>query len=203
MELPMTKDLDNLLSDLRSIHPDIKPISADIIVVADWVRFKCRYGCRAYGKHLCCPPYAPTPEEMRKVVAEYKTAILARFETAPGPGADPKHTHHYFWNSVTHLHKTVYELEKRAFLSGYYKALGFYAMPCTLCETCVVEEKLEKGEEVSPLEPLRCRHKDMMRPSMEACGVDVFKTLENAGYSPQVLKSYSDSVVLFGMVLLE
>jgi predicted metal-binding protein len=43
----------------------------------------------------------------------------------------------------------------------------------------------------------------MMRPSMEACGVDVFKTLENAGYSPLVLKSYSEKVVLFGMVLLE
>jgi predicted metal-binding protein len=140
---------------------------------------------------------------MRKVVAEYKTAILARFETAPGPGTDLEHIHHYFWNSVTHLHKTVYALEIKAFLEGYYKALGFYAMPCTLCETCVIEEKLEKGEEISPLEPLRCRHKDVMRPSMEACGIDVFKTLENADYSPKVLKSYSESVVLFGMVLLE
>lgn len=199
----MTKDLDSLLSDLRSIHQDIMPISTDTIVVADWVRFKCRYGCRAYGKHLCCPPYAPTPDEMRRVVAEYKTAILARFEAVPGPGTDPKHTHHYLMNSVTHLHKTVYQLETKAFLSGYYKALGFYAMPCALCETCVAEEKLGKGEETNLLDSTKCRHKDIMRPSMEACGVDVFKTLESAGYSPRVLKSYSEKVVLFGMVLLE
>ncbi|MGD0950979.1 MAG: DUF2284 domain-containing protein [Methanotrichaceae archaeon] len=199
----MNEDLNSLLSNLRSIHQDIKPISTDMIVVADWVRFKCRYGCRAYGKHLCCPPYAPTPEEMRRVVSEYKTAILARFETLPGPGTDPTHTHHYLMNSVTHLHKTVYHLEIKAFLSGYYKALGFYAMPCALCETCVAEEKLEKGEEVSLLDTTKCKHKDIMRPSMEACGVDVFKTLENAGYSPRVLKSYSEQVVLFGMVLLE
>jgi predicted metal-binding protein len=86
----MTKDLDSLLSDLRTIHQDIKPISTDMIAVADWVRFKCRYGCRAYGKHLCCPPYAPTPEEMRKVVAEYNTAILARFEAASDPELIPK-----------------------------------------------------------------------------------------------------------------
>jgi len=33
--------------------------------------------------------------------------------------------------------------------------------------------------------------------------VDVFKTLENAGYSPQVIRSYSERVVLFGMVLLD
>ena len=199
----MNKDLDILLSDLRTIHQDIKPISTDMIAVADWVRFKCRYGCRAYGKHLCCPPYAPTPDEMRMVVAEYKTAILARFETVPGPGTDPKHTHHYLMNSVANLHKTVYQLEIKSFLSGYYKALGFYAMPCSLCETCVAEEKLEKNEEASLLDTTKCRHKDIMRPSMEACGVDVFKTLENAGYSSRVLKSYSEKVVLFGMVLLE
>ena len=199
----MNEDLESLLSDLRSIHNDIKPISTNMIAVADWVRFKCRYGCRAYGKHLCCPPYAPTPEEMRKVVVEYKTAILARFEAVPGPGTDPKHLHHYLMNSITHLHKTVYQLEIKAFLSGYYKALGFYAMPCALCETCVAEEKLERNEEVSLLDTTKCRHKDMMRPSMEACGVDVFKTLENAGYSPRVLRSYSQKVVLFGMVLIE
>ncbi len=197
------KNLDDLISNLRSIHQDIKPISTDVIMVADWVRFKCRYGCRAYGKHLCCPPYAPTPEEMRNVIAEYKTAILARFETVPGPGIDPKHTHHYLQNSIAHLHKTVYQMEIKAFLSGYYKALGFYAMPCALCETCVAEEKLEKGKEISSLDALKCRHKDIMRPSMEACGIDLFKTLENVGYSPRVLKSYSEKVVLFGMVLLE
>lgn len=199
----MNMDLDRLLSDLRIIHQDIKPISTDLIVVADWVRFKCRYGCKAYGKHLCCPPFAPTPDEMRKVVAEYKTAILARFETVPGPGTDPKHTHHYLKDAITHMHKTVNRLEISAFLSGYYKALGFYAMPCTLCETCVAEEHLEKNEDVSHNEALKCRHKDLMRPSMEACGVDVFNTLENAGYSPHVLKSYSEQVVLFGMVLLD
>jgi hypothetical protein len=93
------KNLDTFISDLRSIHQDIKLISTDTIVVADWVRFKCRYSCRAYGKHLCCPPYAPTPEEMRWVVAEYKTAILARFKTLPGPVTDPKHTHHYLIGS--------------------------------------------------------------------------------------------------------
>jgi len=195
--------LDSLLYDLRDIHPDIKKISTNVIVVADWVRLKCRYGCRAYGKHLCCPPFAPSPEEMRRVVGEYKTAILARFETAPGPGDDPKHIHHYLWNSIDHLHNTVHNLESKAFLSGYHKAFGFYALPCTLCQTCVAEEMQDRGEAMAPMDILRCRHKDRMRPSMEGCGVDVFKTLENAGYSPQVLKSYSERVVLFGMVLLE
>jgi hypothetical protein len=33
--------------------------------------------------------------------------------------------------------------------------------------------------------------------------VDVFKTLENVGYRPQVIRSYTERVILFGMVLLE
>ena len=55
----MIEDLESLLSDLRLIHNDIKPISTDKIAVADGVRFKCRYGCRAYGKHLCYWLYGP------------------------------------------------------------------------------------------------------------------------------------------------
>jgi len=31
----------------------------------------------------------------------------------------------------------------------------------------------------------------------------VFRTLENAGYHPQVIRSYTERVILFGMVLLE
>lgn len=42
----MTGDgIDRFILDLRSIHPDIRLISTDAIVVADWVRLKCRYGC--------------------------------------------------------------------------------------------------------------------------------------------------------------
>ncbi len=199
----MTGDIEDLLSELKSIHPDIRLISTDAIVVADWVRLKCRYGCRAYGKHLCCPPFAPSPEEMRRVVSEYRTAILARFPAVAGPGNDPGHIHHYLWDSIAHLHDTVYQLESRAFLSGFYKALGFYALPCTLCESCVAEEMQERGEGMNHLDVLRCRHRERVRPSMEGCGVDVFRTLENAGYSPQVIRSYREMVFLFGMVLLE
>jgi len=29
-------------------------IPSESIVVSQWVRFKCRYGCKGYGKHLSC-----------------------------------------------------------------------------------------------------------------------------------------------------
>jgi predicted metal-binding protein len=101
------------------------------------------------------------------------------------------------------VHRIIYELERKASLCGYYKAFGMGALPCTLCDICVTEEKLEKDETIYLLDMLKCRHKDIMRPSMEACGIDVFKTLENAGYDLKILKNYADKLVLFGMVLLE
>lgn len=199
----MSKELDSLLAELKSVHEDLKPISTDIVVVANWVHLKCQYGCKSYGNHLCCPPFAPKPEETKAVLAEYRQAVLARFEARPDQKLQAKGASRSLAGSVTKLHKTIYELERTAFLAGYYKAFGMSAMPCTLCETCVIEEMLKKDQAVFELDMLKCRHKDIMRPSMEACGIDVFQTLKNAGYSPKVLKDYTAKVELFGLLLLE
>jgi len=55
------------------IHPDQ-------IVVADWVRLKCQYGCGGYGMCLTCPPHSPTPEVTRQVLRHYRQALLLRVE---------------------------------------------------------------------------------------------------------------------------
>ena len=44
------EDLDAILSELKEIHSDLRLIPTDLIAVAGWVRLKCRYGCKAYGK---------------------------------------------------------------------------------------------------------------------------------------------------------
>lgn len=76
----MEKDINTLLEGLKEIHSDIKLISTDKIEVAEWVRWKCRYGCKAYGKHLTCPPYTPTPDETRKLINGYEKAVIEEFE---------------------------------------------------------------------------------------------------------------------------
>ena len=38
---------------------------------------------------------------------------------------------------------------------------------------------------------------------MEACGIDVFKTVQNAGYKPKVLRDCKEKVELFGLILLD
>ena len=101
---------------------DAKPIKASDIIVRNWVRLKCQYGCGGYGKRLTCPPYSPKLEEFRKVLKEYNWAVLLRFK--------PKEPE-YDWRSP---HEVVAELEREAFLSGYYSAFGLACGPCPFCE---------------------------------------------------------------------
>ena len=160
------------------------PISAHEVVVADWVRFKCRYGCKGYAKHLTCPPYAPAPEETRRMLAEYDHAVLLRFDGVPGhEGARtedvPDDFHPWYKDLIIWVNRTVHLLEKTAFYDGYYKAFGFGAYPCVLCEHCVAEE--EAGPVDESLRR-RCRHMDLVRPSMEAAGMDVFATARRVGW---------------------
>src|SRR5208337_3749568 len=57
---------------------DAKVIDPKNIVVKDWVRLKCQYGCGNYGKSLTCPPFSPTPEQTRKALEGYSSAILMK-----------------------------------------------------------------------------------------------------------------------------
>ena len=53
-------------------------IETSYIYTAPWVRMKCQFGCGGYGQSYVCPPFTPTPEEMRKVLDSYRKAILRR-----------------------------------------------------------------------------------------------------------------------------
>jgi hypothetical protein len=41
------------------------------------------------------------------------------------------------------------------------------------------------------------------QPSMESCGIDVFSTARNNGYTIEVLKDHSCRMNRFGLVLIE
>jgi predicted metal-binding protein len=151
---------------------EAKVISPKDIFTAEWVRRKCQYGCDGYGEHLTCPPYSPTPQETRKLLDEYTTALLIHF---PEEGIE--------------VLSTICTLEREAFLSGYYKAFGMSAGPCYLCDTCNV------------MKP--CRHTDQARPSMEACGIDVYKTVRTAGFPIEVVRDHSCPENYYGLLLLE
>jgi predicted metal-binding protein len=80
-------------------------------------------------------------------------------------------------------------LEREIFLSGRYKALGLGSGPCRLCEECALDEG--------------CRHPREARPSMEACGIDVYATARKHGFTINVVRERDDPQHYFGLVLIE
>jgi len=87
----------------------------------------------------------------------------------------------------TDIRKVIGKLEREIFLDGYYKAFGMAAGPCYLCAKC----------------PKFCRHAEEARPAMEACGIDVYKTVRANGFKIEVLKTGSCKGNYFGVVLIE
>ena len=158
------KSLVKRIIDLGAV--EAKVIKASSVVTAGWVRLKCQYGCGGYGSSLCCPPNTPTPEETRKVIDGYETALLAHF------GMNGSST------------KAMVTLERETFLQGYYRAFAFGAGPCMLCKSCP-----EEG----------CKHPDQARPSMEACGIDVFATARGNGYPIQVVRDEDSEQNYYGL----
>jgi predicted metal-binding protein len=100
-----------------------KIVSPAGVETAPWVRLKCQFGCDGYGQCLVCPPFTPTPEEMRKVLDAYRRAILIHFEVD------------------AEIKAMVAELEREIFLRGAWKAFGLGAGPCYFCKKCPVDER--------------------------------------------------------------
>jgi predicted metal-binding protein len=147
------------------------------VVTAPWVRMKCQFGCGGYGKSLCCPPQTPTPEETRKVLDSYESALLV----------------HLHWTkdyaTVSKFNDLLVDLERTVFLDGCYKALALGTGPCTRCRECSLEGQ--------------CCHAERARPSMEACGIDVFATARAAGLPIKVVKTHAQERDIYGLVLVE
>ena len=92
-------------------------------------------------------------------------------------------------SSMKKLNKIVVELEKAVFFDGFYKAFALGSGPCLLCKDCSLEEG--------------CRHPYEARPSMEACGIDVFSTVSAQGFPITTLEEKGESGNFYGLVLIE
>ena len=108
-----------------------KVVDPKTVETAEWVRWKCQFGCDGFGTSLVCPPHTPQPFQTRMMLDGYRIAVL--FEA--GRGA-PK--------------KIAVALEKQFFLEGHYKAFGLGAGPCLLCPTCALSEGCRHAEQARP-----------------------------------------------------
>jgi len=157
-----------------------KVIPPASIVTAEWVRMKCQFGCPGFGQSLCCPPHTPTPDLTRKVIDAYQRAILPHQRLLKGEKRDPRRKS---------FSETVVRLEIEMFLDGYYKAWSMGSGPCDLCDECNLSGP--------------CRHGSKARPSMEGCGIDVFKTAWNNGFPIEVVRTRDQERNIFGLILVE
>lgn len=157
-----------------------KIIDVSSVAVGYWVRLKCQFGCGSYNTRWTCPPYSPTPEYTKKMLGEYSKGLLIQIEDIPGKKER---------KIRVQIENIVADLEREIFLDGYHKAFGMAAGPCGLCRTCDTTKD--------------CIHPERARPSMEACGIDVYQTARNNGFTLEVVTSEEACCSLVALILIE
>ncbi|MGC8777061.1 MAG: DUF2284 domain-containing protein, partial [Candidatus Caldatribacteriaceae bacterium] len=87
------------------------------------------------------------------------------------------------------LREICANLERTLFLEGYYRVFSMPSGPCELCGTCPLQYP--------------CRYPESARPSMEACGIDVYATVRKFGWPLRVVRSRADQPNYYALVLVE
>jgi len=162
---------------------DFRWIDPASVVVAEWVRMKCMFGCGEYGRNASCPPNVPPVPECERFFREYSEAVVFHFAKKL---AKPEDRHAW----MKEVGRTLLELERDVFVSGHPKAFMLPLDNCTLCETCT-------GRRTS------CNEPRLARPTPEAMAVDVFSTVRTAGYPIQVLSDYAQEMNCYAFLLIE
>ena len=111
-----------------------KIIDTSSIVIATWPTYKCKYGCPSYGSSPLCPPKSPKPDETKRLISEYKKAMLLSGEDAEK------------------MCDIALLIEREAFLSGFYKAFAMYAG----------SERLFNPDYVKKLKEVPTKHRPIM-----------------------------------------
>ena len=132
---------------------------------------KCRWGCENFFQNsLRCHTRDTTYQERVEMVKRYNDILLV-------------HSH-----DARELSMAVLEIERRAFLDGYYFA--FAIRTCNLCKSCAAEQ----GHP--------CPTPDKVRPCDQSFGIDVYKTARNLGLPCEVLQNQNGIQNRYGFVLL-
>lgn len=167
----------------RSGFDDFKWIDPKSIVVARWVRMKCRFGCEDFGRSMSCPPHTPSVDECRRFFDEYSSAVIFHFS---GRFDDPEDR--FPW--IREISNRLLSIEREVFLSGMHKAFVMTIDECQKCPECVDK-------------PQDCRHPEGVRPNPEGLAVDLFATVRRHGYPLEVLTDYSQVMNRYALLMVE
>ncbi len=162
---------------------DFRWIDPKKIITAHWVRMKCIFGCKEYGKTASCPPNIPSVSECEKFFKEYKDAVIFHFSKKVEKPED-----RFAWTRKVNL--KLLKLEREIFLFGYEKAFLLFMDSCNICKECGgVREK--------------CKEPRLSRPTPEAMSVNVYATVRKVGYPIKVLSDYSQTMNRYAFLMVE
>ena len=151
---------------------DAKMISPQDIFFDRRAILKCRWGCEDFFQNsLRCGTRGTSFQERVEMVKGYSHILIV-------------HSH-----DARELSRAVLEIERTAFLDGYYFA--FAIRTCNLCKTCAAQLG-------NP-----CPNPEKVRPCDQSFGIDVYKTARNLGFPCEVLQSKDDKQNRYGFVLFE
>ena len=163
-------------------YSDYTWIDPKIIVVSQWVRMKCRFGCGEYGRAGSCPPQTPSVAECREFFSEYSDAVILHFQ-----GVMDKPEDRHAWTAK--INAKLVKLERDVFLAGFQRAFLLFMDSCCFCKDCTGNRET-------------CQQPRMSRPAPEAMAVDVYTTVREAGFTINVLSEYSQRMDRFAFLMI-
>jgi predicted metal-binding protein len=167
---------------LKQGFSDYKWINPKDIVVANWVRVKCTFGCGDYGLGTC-PPYTPSVNDCDKFFKEYVSGLIIRINKFADKNSYPSE-----WARETAI--KLLDIEREIFLSGFQKVFLLNHSCCNICRKCI-------GNRID------CSDKMKSRPSPESFAVDVFQTAKNAGLEIKVVADNPAEMNKIAILLIE
>lgn len=159
-------------------------LSGDHVILDEGFREICRNNaCGNYGMCYMCPPDMGDIQEMMAKVRAYPHAVM--YQTIHD--LEDSYDYEGMVEAGKRHAQVSQKLEKRLReqLNGNYLHLSLGG--CRLCDVCAKREALP------------CRYPDLVLPSLEGYGVNVYSTSQYAGLS---YINGQNTVTYFGMVLL-
>lgn len=147
-------------------------ISPDDIYFDIRAILKCRWGCEDFfNQTIKCNTRNTSYTERTEMIKVYQSILFL-------------HSH-----DARELSKAVLEIERMAFLDGYYFSFGIRY--CKLCKICAIDQ----GKS--------CPTPEKVRPCDQSFGIDVYKTARNLGLPCDVLQNKEDIQNRYGFILIE
>lgn len=164
-------------------YTDYKWVDPQQIVVAQWVRMKCIFGCAEYGRAGACPPATPSVAECERFFGEYGDAVVLHFE-----GTMDKPEDRHDWSRK--INAKLVELERDIFLAGYERAFLLFMDSCCFCRECTGDRET-------------CNKPRMARPAPEAMAVDVYSTVRRFGFPVNVRTEFDQKMDRYAFLMVQ